>query len=1032
MALAYRTRQPVLVSGLTSETSRTWARPDGTFKSEMTLSPERARDSSGQWADVDLTLERKPDGTVGPKLHARGVSLSGARSAETDDLVSLGSGSQRSMLGWRGALPQPTLNGAKATYAEVKPGVDLVIEVGRTGYEYFLVVRTPQAAADLSTVSMPWTPGSDAQARLAGAGAAEASATDAPVVVSDVLMWDARVTPMGKPAYTALVGVAVEPNAVGGSDLVLTPDRTFLADPQLTYPVTIDPSVNLYPAFDGYVQNTIANTDKSGDSELRLGHVVDSAQGCGGSGCTARSFLSFHYMDGYAGATVVSASLFLWNFHSWNCDSHKWEAWQTSYVNYTARWGSQPAWRQLNSTSTVSKGNTCAAGWVSTSVKQTFQGAFSAGDSTANVGLKGDEASAQSWKKFNSSEASWNRPYVELVYNRTPNVPSSQNIDSCYSACFSPAMVRSGTPQLSATVSDPDGGVLRTEYEVFDNAKTTLKAKSGTAVTGVSSGSARPWRVVPLSGTALPDGVYHWWARACDTYVCGGYSGWFTFTVNTQDVSLPTVTGTPYQEKSTGTWNGGPGQAGTFTFGPNGAADVAEYIYQVNNGNAVTVPAGTPQTEMLTQNQQQISTDTTGFVSTAYTAMVRSTARGHSSTDSLQLTPTATGCCAGAAGDTFGSIGGDIGGMQLGMKAGKRYAISGWVYVPAAAGLSPLDDRGLRILSYYRLNGVWEAFRSAKPTAVDTWQKLVVTFTVPVGATEAFIRLYHGFPTGSNKSIFWDDLSVREVIGTEASDSITPVVNGLNVLSVQSRNSAGTTSDPRIYQFLVTPSSGSWNWTMDDFTGTTAASVPDTRPATVSGSGVTSTDGRVGTGAVALTGAGQLTTASPVLDTNAAAGFTVAAWVRLSDSTISRTAVSQDGTTTSMFQLGYRNDVDVDGDGTADRSWCFTMTDSDSLSAIATKACTTDYVVDGGWVSLVGIYDKPGNKIKLYVNGTPQIDGAYADAGLVSGWSATGAFAIGRALDGAAPAESWFGDIDHVSAAQWVWTDYEVNHHANQ
>ena len=74
---------------------------------------------------------------------------------------------------------------------------------------------------------------------------------------------------------------------------------------------------------------------------------------------------------------------------------------------------------------------------------------------------------------------------------------------------------------------------------MYNNARTTLVARSGTAVTGVPSGTAKPWTVRPVSGSALADGTYHWRAKACDTYVCGGYSTWFTFSVDTQDPSLP-------------------------------------------------------------------------------------------------------------------------------------------------------------------------------------------------------------------------------------------------------------------------------------------------------------------------------------------------------------------------------------------------------------------------------------------------------------------------------------------------------------
>ncbi|BCJ68416.1 hypothetical protein Prubr_54370 [Polymorphospora rubra] len=951
MALAYRTRQPVEVSAMTSEISRVWALPDGTFRAEQHLAPVRARDASGDWVDVDLTLEVKPDGSVGPRAHAHHLRLSGARGVESDALVELGTGVDASELGWRGVLPAPVLDGQKATYAEVKPGVDLVVEVGRSGYEYYFLVKNAAAAAGMSSIAMPWRTGDGSTPESAsGAGLRLRTASQSSVVVSQARMWDARVAPeLSDHVHAADVDVSVVPSG-SGTDLVLTPDESFFDDPLVEYPVTIDPTVTLRPAFDTFVQNTYSS-DQSGANELRLGFSDDAAGGCG-SPCRARSFLSFHHLGEYRGATVVSAKLYLWNKHSWSCRKMGWQAWRTDYVTHTVRWNSWPTWRELDGTSDMTKGYSgCGAGWVEVSVQKTFQHTFNTtNSSTANIGLRAtDEDDHDGWKKFNSSEASSNTPYVEMVYSRTPNVPTGLTIDSCYTSCASPAAVRTGTPQIRATVSDPDGGVLRTEYEVFNSAGTTRLAASGNAVTGVSSGSARWWRIVPSAGGTLPPGTYQWRARACDSWTCGGYSGWFVFEVVPDDLTLPTVSATPYAEMSGGTWNGGPGQAGTFTFGPNGASSVTEYVYQLNGGDAVTVAAGTPQAEQLSANQQQISTGVTGF-DPVNVNLARNTSLGHGSTDSLSVTPLASGGNAGGAtGDTYATLGGDYGGMRVGMQAGKRYAISGWIYVPAATGLNPPGStgatRGLRLIATYKVGTTFTEVASPKASVTDGWQRLSVAMTIPSTATEAFIRLYNGFNVGSGKTVYWDDLSVREVIGTSTVESITPTRDGLNVLSVQSRNSVGVSSDPKIYRFLVAPSSGAWHWHLDDNTGSTAASVPDTRPAALSGTGVSWTSpGRVGAGAVTLDGTGHLTTASPVLNTTAPAGFTVAVWARITDTEQSRTAISQDGVNTSMFRLGFRNDLDLNSDTEPDPAWCFTLTGSDSATPTETTACTTDYV----------------------------------------------------------------------------------------
>ncbi|WP_165440082.1 DNRLRE domain-containing protein [Micromonospora kangleipakensis] len=927
------------------------------------------------------------------------------------------------------------LSGNRATYPEVRPDVDLVVEVLPAGFRYFLTVKTPQAAAGLAKVAMPWRTGGLARTAAApGSVLRYAAASGAKVVVSPAEMWDASVSPRtGEHARRAPVGVAVQGDG-DAADLVLTPDPALLADPAVKYPITIDPSINLNPSFDAFVQDTYSS-DQSGDEDLKLGWNDDASEGCG-SGCTARSFLSFSGLSGYNGATVVSAELFLWNYHSWSCTAAAWESWRTSSVSTATRWTSQPSWVEQDGSSTGTKGyGGCADGWVSVSVKKTFQAAFSAGASSAAVGLRADsESNHNGWKRFRSSEASSGRPYVTLVYNRTPNAPTTQTIDSCYTACSSPAIVRSGTPTISAKVSDPDGGTLRTEYEVYDNAKTTLKAKSGTAVTGVSSGTARPWRIVPLSGTRLPDGVYNWRARACDSYVCGGYSGWFTFTIDTTDPSLPTVSSTSYPEKATGTWSGGPGQAGNFVFGANGATEISEYVYTLNGGPSVTVPAGTATaSQKLTTNQRYVSTDLTGF-SSGSALISRTTSLGHSGSDSLSVRP--------APGLNFPSLSyagfSSENGFQAGMQAGRRYTLSGWIYVPSATRQLANYSYSLRIGFSYSDEDGGQLVLSTRAASIDKWEQLSVTVTLPAGATAAGVRLYNGTPgvdpvtgTATSRPVYFDDLSLVEEGGLTR--SIMPNKDGVNVLEVKSRNAAGATSDPRVYQFLVTPSTGSWNWTLDENSGSTAASVPGTRPATLSASGASWTSpGHVGAAALTLDGTGSATIGVPVLDTANPAGFTVAAWVRKSATGGAvRTAVSQDGTDISMFRLGYREDRDLNADGANDPAWCFSVAWGDSPFSSEDVACTTDYVVDDDWVSLVGVYDNISGQLRLYANGTPDFGGTLATASVSrSAWSATGSFAMGRGLASTAPAEYWTGDLDHVYASQYVWTETEIVQHA--
>ncbi|MEU0550478.1 LamG-like jellyroll fold domain-containing protein [Micromonospora sp. NPDC005979] len=170
-----------------------------------------------------------------------------------------------------------------------------------------------------------------------------------------------------------------------------------------------------------------------------------------------------------------------------------------------------------------------------------------------------------------------------------------------------------------------------------------------------------------------------------------------------------------------------------------------------------------PMVQRLTANQQQVSTDLTGFNVPSTSSAVRSTARGQGETtpaDSLEITPVTT-----TSNDTYVAVGGDGGGLRLNMTPGKTYRMTGWVYVPAATGLVPAyTQRGLRIVGFHRVNGVYTEVSSKMAAYLDGWQELSVDMTVPAGATEAFFRLYNGMQGGSGRKVYWDNLSMTEIV----------------------------------------------------------------------------------------------------------------------------------------------------------------------------------------------------------------------------------------------------------------------------
>ena len=70
------------------------------------------------------------------------LSGGGGSAGQSQDLVTLGSGKTAITWQWQGALPTPTVQDNRATYGDVEPGVDLVIEARPTGIEQYFVLMT--------------------------------------------------------------------------------------------------------------------------------------------------------------------------------------------------------------------------------------------------------------------------------------------------------------------------------------------------------------------------------------------------------------------------------------------------------------------------------------------------------------------------------------------------------------------------------------------------------------------------------------------------------------------------------------------------------------------------------------------------------------------------------------------------------------------------------------------------------------------------------------------------------------------------
>ncbi|MGW6564963.1 DNRLRE domain-containing protein [Streptomyces sp. NPDC054975] len=591
-----------------TESSTTWANPDGTVTLDAASGPVRFRDGlTGQWRDIDVDLAKMVDGTVAAKDHPLRLKLAGktpatqaARVMSSGDagdarttpvpLVTLDAGEGRELgLSWRGVLPEPSVSGTKARYADALTATDLIIESTRTGFEQFLELKDRSAIDANGSVTLTLNAeGIEARAN------ADRSVTFLDTksgkrvgVLPAPVMWDAYVDPnSGEHTRRADVGLKVTQSG-GTVDLTLTPDADFLADPETKFPVTVDPAVNIGPSFDTFVQQGYT-TDMSSSTELKLGN--------NGSGQIARSFLHFP-MAQITGKQILSAKLNLWEFHSWSCTPSNWEVWDTGHASTSTRWTSTlPSWNNKWATSTATKGysSSCGDGWVSQDIK-TLAAAWAANGNGSNaMGIKATtETDPYSWKRFNSGNAASNTPYVSVTYNTIPVAGNPMTVTPGRNAAGK-NWSTSTTPALTYALSDKETTFLRTKWELWEGATNLEVYDSGTQdPVGSTASHTAP------AGKLVNGRTYWFWGRVSDGSAWSNWTPKYYFTV---DTSKPATTAVSSVDFPANTWSGTSDAngnfSGSFTFTPP-TSDVTAVEYKQDSGtwtSAATTGAAVSKT----------------------------------------------------------------------------------------------------------------------------------------------------------------------------------------------------------------------------------------------------------------------------------------------------------------------------------------------------------------------------------------------------------------------------------------------------
>ncbi|MFD9949567.1 DNRLRE domain-containing protein [Nonomuraea sp. NPDC059023] len=307
---AAKSGKPVEVPARFTETMKVWAEPDGkNLRAELHTRPVQLKNlASGTWEPIDTRIVAR-DG----KLQAARVKTPlgfGERGAKS--LVSATEAEGKIGLGVSRALPEPKISGNTITYPDaIAPGADLVVLALADGFVSQVVFRhkpdSPVTVRLPLTLPKGTTFGKNAEG-LPQLKDAKGQPKAAPIVLTAT---DAKVEASPEEGKTSSVTAKVETSGKS-SELVFSPDAKFLADPAVTYPVTIAAASEWFGGGrpdDAWVsKNNPGNNATAG--YLRVGTTQTSAD-------IARVYLKFNTeAPELVGAKVVDADLYVWNYKS--------------------------------------------------------------------------------------------------------------------------------------------------------------------------------------------------------------------------------------------------------------------------------------------------------------------------------------------------------------------------------------------------------------------------------------------------------------------------------------------------------------------------------------------------------------------------------------------------------------------------------------------------------------------------------------------------------------------------------------------
>lgn len=633
-AQARKTGKAVPVPSATTGTATLTAEPNGSMVLTETPIPVRKK-IDGTWKSLDATLVKNADGSISPALSTDSLRLSGGGIGA---LATMSAGPDSISITLPAQLPAPNLSGASATYANVAPGVDLVVTANTQGgfSDVFVVHNATAAASTALAALLKETVNSTGLNVTEGHGAVAATGRTGKAVFASnsPTLWDSNTTAQGASATspaTARAQAASSAAAPGsrahvgllsptlsGKTLTLSPDQNVLHGSKSVYPVYIDPYWN--PTENGW--STVAEeypTTLHWDSTPESLGYMSVGYGESDYSLWARSMVNFSIPTAtLAGSTITGAVFSAMNEYSGACpdggtdeqlnvdapsqtlnsSNAMWNDWNTS-----GDVGPQIGYKSFAygySTTVCSSGGSPNSASVSL-LTGTFSSDVSSGKSTQTLALvAANETSENGWKEFIASTSQ-----LTLTYDFPAQITSETTNSKGCGTASNPSLLGVGDVDLVAGVYQKDGSSLTANFRLYNAAKTT--EYNPTSTTGATTSSASA--VATTSGAKVPLTVkstfftglgitaqttFAWTVQATDGTIPGTSSTvtcYFTYDPTTP--GEPTLDDAGGQTKcinSAASYQVGTQASFIVDYNTSGSTP-ASYLYQLNAAAPISIPA---------------------------------------------------------------------------------------------------------------------------------------------------------------------------------------------------------------------------------------------------------------------------------------------------------------------------------------------------------------------------------------------------------------------------------------------------------